>query len=206
MIQTEEKSCDALSDTNLTAESVTPNENTIDQINDQTDNNNDTSDSDEKELAELMEQKKLLEKNETDEKEAEEKLKREIEQHIEDAHNNINIFTTWMETNQSQKQLYKCFGEDFSVEYRSALFENICEFFKDDTFVTDNVIFYWKVMVVNLLSQSKKYKSYIDNLVLDTKTKETNIRLVKEKYIFRCFIDDEHLCYFKENGNDYYVS
>ncbi len=30
--------------------------------------------------------------------------------------------------------------------------------------------------------------------------------MIKDKHMFKCFIDRDFLCYFKENGMDYYIS
>ncbi|XWV26103.1 hypothetical protein QJ857_gp0977 [Tupanvirus soda lake] len=166
---------------------------------------NDEND-DAKELAKLLKQKQELDEIQRLEKEEEEELKRKLEQHIEDVRTNLAMFLKWMENKKSFDNLYKDFCEDFSPEYRSELFENVCEFFKDESFVTDDVLFYWKYMVVHLLKVSKKYKYYLQDLVFDSKTRDTNLRMVREKYIFKCFIGEEQLCYFKENGTDYYVS
>lgn len=153
-----------------------------------------------KQLEELLEQKRLLDE------EREKQLEKEIKQHIEDVRNNLAIFLRWIKASLNEKNLYKSFSDNFTAEYRMELFENICEFFKDDTFITDEILFYWKYLVVFLLRTSKKYKSSLDDLVFNLDNQETNLRLVKEKYIFRCFIDDSPICYFKENGTDYYVS
>lgn len=159
-----------------------------------------------KELVQLLEQKKQIEENKIREKEEEEKLKIELEKHIEDVRINLNIFLSWMKNSLLDENTYKSFKKDFNPEYCSKLFDNICEFFKDNSFVTDEILFYWKFMVICLLRTSKKYKSLLGNLTFDLEKRETNLRIVKEKYIFRCFIDENHICYFKENGTDYYVS
>lgn len=160
----------------------------------------------ETELALLLEQKKQIEENIKKEQKAEEEQKREIENHIEDVRDNINIFLRWIQGSTEEKNINKKFCEDFSVEYRVALFENICEFFNYETLVTNDVLFYWKLIIMDLLRVSKKYKSYVSDIIFDIETKETNLALKKEKYMFRCFIGSEPLCYFKENGNEYYVS
>lgn len=162
--------------------------------------------SEEDELSALLKQKQRIKDEETKELEAAKKLQLEYEQHIEDAHNNLKIFATWMQCSLSEKELYKAFRENFTEEYRTALFEDICEFFKDPSFVTDDVLFFWKFIVISLLRTSRKYKSYITDLVFDLDSRVTNFRMIKTKYIYRCFIGEEPICYFKENGNDYYIS
>ena len=110
-----------------------------------------------------------------------------------------------MASNYKLNTLYKAFIDSFDVTYRCDLYEDICEFFNDEQMVTTDILFYWKVMIINLLKSHKKYAKELDTLKLDLATKTTNLRLVKEKYIFRCFLEDEHFCYFKENGTDYYI-
>lgn len=169
--------------------------------NDTTDLDN-LNESHEKEITELLNQKKQIDdlKKMKDEETRLEKI------YHEDVQNNLNIFLTWMRSSLEEKNLYKFYCDNFNVEYRIALFKNIVEFFRDETFVTDEILFYWKYMVIFLLSSSKKYKSYLSNLEMDVKTFVTNFRMVREKYVFRCFIDEDQICYFKENGTDYYVS
>ena len=171
--------------------------------------------SSEQQLKELLFYKKSIELQEENERVEKELLIKQQEQHKEDCKNNINIFSNWMEDKinmnlmsdkMDKNNLYTLFKQQFDVKYRTDLFENICEYFNDLSFVTDDILFYWKYIAICLLKSSKKYKYYLGDLVFETYIKETNFRLVKEKYIFRCFIGDESLCYFKENGNDYYVS
>ena len=137
----------------------------------------------ETELALLLEQKKQIEENIKKEQKAEEEQKREIENHIEDVRDNINIFLRWIQGSTEEKNINKKFCEDFSVEYRVALFENICEFFNYETLVTNDVLFYWKLIIMDLLRVSKKYKSYVSDIIFDIETKETNLALKKEKYV-----------------------
>ena len=159
-----------------------------------------TNSDDEKELAELLEKHKQIDRANN------EQLEKELQQLVENAKNNLNIFSTWMSENIKNKNIYEDFRNQFDAEYRSDLFENMCEYFMDSTMVSEDLVFYWKYLIIALLKTSKKYKSYSSELVVDENDKKTNLALVKEKYIFRCFINGEHLCYFKENGNDYYVS
>ena len=133
-------------------------------------------------------------------------LQKKLEEHVADANNNLNIFLTWITQNLNESDIYKLFSENFTSEYRVDLYENICEFFNDESMVSDDILFYWKFIVTILMKSSKKYKSYLGDLIFDLDTHNTNMVLVREKHIFRCFIADEPICYFKENGSDYYVS
>lgn len=186
----------------------------INENTEPTDADNDTNVDSEKQLNELLEQKKRLEELERQEKEEQEKIKREFIEHMENVKNNINIFLVWSAKHYAENDYYKNFSTNFSNEYRMELFENVCEFFKDDTLITDDVLWYWKVLIVNVIKSNKKYKYYIDNknkyfeeeFVFDINNRVTNLNIVKEKHIFRCFVGEEPICYFKENGNEYYAS
>lgn len=165
---------------------------------------------DEKKEDETAELEKILKKTqelcEQIKKGDDEKFNIELKQHVEDVQNNLGIFSAWIKGRKSFDNLYKDFGRDFSCDYRSQLFENIYEFFNDSSFVTNEILFQWKHIVVSLIKSHKKYKYCLDNLFFDKDTQDTNFKLVKEKYIFKCFLGEEQICYFKENGNDYYVS
>lgn len=150
----------------------------------------------EEELAKLIQQNNQIR----------ESLRNELDEYLDEIHNNINIFTTWAKASINNKNYTKEFIKDFVDTYRSQLFDQICHFFLDENMVTDEVLFYWKYLVVSLLENSKKYKSYLNRLEYDKENKKTNLRMVREKSIFRCFIDEEPICYFKDNGNEYYVS
>lgn len=155
---------------------------------------------DENILAELLVKHKQIEEA------CQKEIESEAERYLEDATNNICIFKTWMEQNLTTPNTYKAFSENFDQEYRSSLFGNICEFFNDNELLSDDMLFYFKVLIVSILKSHKKFKSYLSDLTCDIKTKSTNLRLIKAKQTFKIFIGDEFLCYFKENGNDYYVS
>lgn len=130
----------------------------------------------------------------------------EYQQHVEEVHNNINIFLTWADQVTNAPNLHELFIENFDVQYRIDLFENINEFFNDTTFISDRILFYWKLLVIDIIKHSKKYSNRYDDLTVDVVNLTSNLRLVREKHIFRCFLDNEPICYFKENGTDYYVS
>jgi len=155
---------------------------------------------DENILAELLEKHKQIEEA------CQKELEDETAAYLQDAENNLNIFKTWMEPNLTIPNAYKLFLENFDPEYRSSLFENISEYFNDSELVTDEVLFDFKVLIISILRNHKKFKSYLTDLKLDTNDNSTNLRLIKAKQTFKIFVGDEFLCYFKENGNDYYVS
>jgi len=155
---------------------------------------------DEKILSELLEKHKLIEEA------CQKEIADETAQHLADATNNFGIFKTWMEQNMSTQDLYKVFLVTFDQEYRSSLFDNICEFFSDSELVSDDFLFYFKMLIISILRNHKKFKSYLSSLTINTENQTTNLRLIKAKQTFKIFIEDEFLCYFKENGNDYYVS
>lgn len=122
----------------------------------------------------------------------------------------LAIFLKWIKyyvsTNVKKEEIYNKFSLEFDCVYRMKLFEIFCNYFNDESIVTDDVLFYWKYFVFCITSVNKKYNADIKDVIFSFTEKTTNFRLVKVKHIFRIFIDDDPLCYFKENGNDYYVS
>ena len=180
-------------------------------------NNKDVLDSDNSNDEEII--KDLLDKcniksseTESDEDEDEDKLK-----HFENIKNNINMFSKWIESliintdgeNNSLKpyigNIYDIFSSNFENEFRMELFENIYEVLFDQNIISDTVIFYWKYIVISILNTDRKFKKEIGNLVFDLKNKYSNLNLLKTKHVFKCFIDEDELCYFKPNGYHYYV-
>lgn len=129
-----------------------------------------------------------------------------LDEYLEEVSNNMTIFIVWAKNSLDENNFAAAFHNIFAQEYRSQLFEQVCHFFHVASIVTDEVLFYWKYLVVSLLCNSKKYKTCLNDLVFDLENRHTNLRLVKQKSIFRCFIDEEPVCYFKENSNEYYVS
>ncbi len=164
-------------------------------------------DNDNESIESLLEKKRRIEQEEKE-------LQEEIDNHLQNVRNNLQIFIVWAKNTHSREDFYKKFVEEFDDNYRSQLFENVCEFFNDDTFVSDECVFYWKSIVVNLLTTNKKYSQKLvelkensgKELKTDLKLMTTNLRLVKQKYIFKCFVEDEPVCFFKENGVNYYLS
>lgn len=128
------------------------------------------------------------------------------EDKLDDVRNNLQIFYTWIKNNYSVDDLNKSFIENFSAEYRISLFENICNYFDDEDLITYEILFYWKYIVYNLIKVNKKYCDQLENIIFNLDDETTNMRLVKNKYIFKCFINENELCYFKENGTQYYIS
>ena len=153
----------------------------------------------------------LLEKHKSIEEAYQKEIADETAQHVQDADNNYGIFRTWMEQalldqSLSNQSLYKVFLETFDQEYRTNLFDNICEFFNDSELVSDKFLFHFKMLIISVMKNNKKIKSCLSSLTIDIENQTTNLRLIKAKQTFKIFIEDEFLCYFKENGNDYYVS
>jgi hypothetical protein len=155
---------------------------------------------DEKILAELLEQHKIIEDS------YEKEMAAELEKRLEEANINFNIFSKWMSLNLKGTGLYKSFIAKFDTEYRMAFFSNVSDFFSDNKLVTDTLLFYFKVLIFDMLKTHKKFKSCVTEITIDHDTQKTNLRLIKAKQTFKIFINDELLCYFKENGNDYYLS
>lgn len=189
----------------------------------QLDSQNDTNDFNNDDIELLKTEESIDEKN-IDEKNIDEKsidelnlllkqtksinenFKNELNEYLEEVKNNINIFSTWFKSSLLDENILDGFNNNFLLEYRIQLFEQICQFFQNESIVTDQVLFYWKYIVISYLRNSKKYKHCLEDLEIDLINQTTNLRMVKQKSIFRCFIDDEPICYFKENGNEYYTS
>jgi hypothetical protein len=127
---------------------------------------------------------------------------------LSEIQNNLSIFQTWMAENKQTPNLYKRFCHTFDLQYRCDLYQNIDEYFTNQDVVTDDVLFDWKTLIYDIISINRKYKLCLDEYGarLDFDTKETNLKVTPKKHIFQCYIDDIPLCYFKENGNDYYIS
>ncbi len=134
---------------------------------------------------------------------------------------NFNIFTTWMSQSikSEMKNLYEEFAKTFDAKYRTDLYEMIADNFCSDI-VSDKLKFYWSMLIINLLENSKTYKYRVNFstvvvnetdgelpvLTYDIEKLETNLKIKVVKHVFVCMLKNERLCYFKENGNDYYVS
>lgn len=158
------------------------------------------TESDSEIIQDLIEKRRLLEND------AKKKLEQEITQKLEDAKNNFNIFRIWAQNNLSAANLYSIFCENFDVKYRMDLYQNVNEYFMDDVVVDTEFLFYWKFLILSILKNHKRYRSYLSGLEIDVDNKTCNLALVRDRAVFRCFLNEEPLCYFKENGNDYYVS
>ena len=179
---------------------------------DERDNGDESDDSSdiERELQKILEQKRKIEEMKLQEIEEERLLDQQYDKHLQDAKLNVTKFLNWAKNynlNRDQKNdIYMDFCRDFISKDRIALFENICEFFKDENIVTNEIIFYWKMLIIALLKSNRKYKNCIDDLTCDLTNKSTNLNIIKEKYMFKCFVQKNYMCLFKENGNDYYVN
>uniref|UniRef100_A0A6G6ABJ4 Uncharacterized protein n=1 Tax=Borely moumouvirus TaxID=2712067 RepID=A0A6G6ABJ4_9VIRU len=115
-------------------------------------------------------------------------------------------FITWMKENKDNENLYKTFSNIYSCEYKTQLYENIIKYFNDEQVITDEFLIYWKLLVIDLIKNNKRHKHNIKNITIDLDNHTSNLRLDKEKGVFKCFLDGNYICLFKENGNDYYVS
>lgn len=167
---------------------------------------NDDSDIDEATASAELE-KLLLQRQELEEAEEEERqFQLELQKHIEDTKNNYDTYIRWIIDNDTNPNLYQDFCKVHDSEFRINLYNGINEFFNNAEMVNDDVLFYWKIMVVHFLRTSRKYKSSLNDLIFDLPNMDTNLVLVKEKCMFRCYIGEEPLCYFKENGTDYFAS
>ncbi|AGC02042.1 hypothetical protein H012_gp417 [Acanthamoeba polyphaga moumouvirus] len=115
-------------------------------------------------------------------------------------------FITWMRENKNNDNLYKSFSDIFSSEYRTSLYENIIKYFHNEEVITDEFLIYWKLLIIDIIKNNKRHKHNMEYININLDTQITNLRLDKEKGVFRCLVDNNSICFFKENGNDYYVS
>ena len=150
----------------------------------------------------------------------EEELQQLLLQELETAKKNLSLFTDWIaatiqilagdlsspDIKINASSVYQMFEKDFNDEYRNKLFDTFCDHFSNEEIVTDDILFYWKFIVICLLQTNRKFRFRLEEIECNLHDRTTNLRMVKEKYMFRCFIAEDHLCYFKENGNCYYVS
>ncbi|QTF49233.1 hypothetical protein qu_341 [Acanthamoeba polyphaga mimivirus] len=125
---------------------------------------------------------------------------------LENAGRDIDTFKNWFKNKTDDSNVYNVFESTFSPEFRSQLYEYINEFFNNNDIVTDQLLAYWKILIKNIMRSNRKYQVIASKINVDENTHDSNLKLFKEKSMFRCFMDEEPICYFKENGNNYYVS
>jgi hypothetical protein len=153
-----------------------------------------------KEIAELKAKFAQIEEENEKEETEQERLR------MIDVQNTFDIFKVWMAMNLKTDNIYKLLSTQLDAHFRSNMFEYLVHFFSEEEIITDECLFYFKVIVADLIRTNKKFKHDSKDIVIDLDAKTCNLSLVKEKYMFKCLINDEQLCYFKENGNDFYVS
>ena len=128
----------------------------------------------------------------------------------DEVNNNINIFGTWMKQKYRSSNIYNKFVLMFDNKYRSDLFKNIYDHLENDTLITNDILFYWKLIIIDLIKCDKKYSYFMKYLQIDYQKKESNLYLSKNKYVFRCSLyfngNYELICQFKDNSNDYYIN
>ena len=146
---------------------------------------------DDSELKELLEKYKIIKKS---------------GEYFENIYHNFQIFSTWAKNNYQFDNMYQKFIDMFDIKYRMELFENMNTHFNDTDLITDELIFYWKCLIITFIKNYKKYSNQLLKLVINYREKTTNFRLVHHKYLFKCFIEENLICCFKENGSDYYCS
>lgn len=122
-----------------------------------------------------------------------------------DINDNINIFLNWIKKFIDNENMGEVFTEIFPKKYRMKLFKNMLDFSGSEV-IGEEHVFYWKMLIFYYLKHNKKYQEYIKYVKYSLEKKETNIKIEKFKRIFKCYINSEFICYFKENGNEYYTS
>ncbi len=127
----------------------------------------------------------------------------------------IDIFLVWSENNYMKQNYFNLFEKNFSTEYRINLYEIIHDHFDDEKLISDTLLWYFKLLIINALQQKKKYDYLFkdgdkneeeESLSIDYENNQTNMKIVVDKHAFKCFVDNSLVCYFKENGVNYYAS
>jgi hypothetical protein len=103
--------------------------------------------------------------------------------------------------------LYKLFTDSFSEKIRMDFFTTLYYFFNDENIVTDEILFGWKMFTVYLMLRNKRYtETILENANFNIDEKTCSLRFVADKHMFKCFLNNDQVCYFKENSVDIYVS
>lgn len=145
-----------------------------------------------------------LEKNRLQQKKEEDNA--EEEARIADAINLFEVFNSWYEMNKKVENLIEKFNKDLTQDFRMNLYEFLYDYMEDEKIVTDVTIFNMKMIIYYLIKTHKKFSEDSKEITFDTDNKTTNLYLTRQKHIFKCYVGDSELCYFKENGNFYYVN
>ena len=120
--------------------------------------------------------------------------------------NLTDVFCKWMADNCEKTDFVVMFESQLDERYRMSLFNFINRNFNNEELVDNTTLFYWKILVCAFMKLNKKYAEYVQLVDINNDNKTCNLTLVKFKHIFKCFIEREHVCWFKENDTLYYVS
>jgi hypothetical protein len=112
----------------------------------------------------------------------------------------IQKFNSWIGNLSSYQGTYAKFKEIFDEQSRMDIYNYILN--NQD----DEILFYFEVLVMDLITNSKKYMSCLKEIKFDIENKTTNLKLIMFRHAFKCYIDEKFLFFIKENGNDYYLS
>lgn len=128
------------------------------------------------------------------------------EEAIAEMKDNLTIFSVWISKLKSTTDIYNKFTKRFSSKYQVDLYESINYFFHKRNYVTDDMLYHLKLIVYDLIMINKNLADIARLIVFVPETKSTNLTLVNIKSMFKCFVGDEFICYFKENGEAFYVN
>ncbi len=115
----------------------------------------------------------------------------------------IDDFTTWIIDHVQESNLYEKFVQDYDSAQRDELY-NL--FYRHFNCLSSEVLFYWKYFIGVFIKNSRKYNMHYQSIVYNFDSHIVNFYLTCNKGVFKCYIDQDHICYFKQNGTDYYVS
>jgi hypothetical protein len=139
-------------------------------------------------------------------------IKDTINQVLSDTDNTtINEFKTWIEpiVNEMGSDLYPIypnFVKNFPADFRSRLFDQIYTYFLDDTIITDEIVYYFKLLVISVIEYTAKYRELFQIIRFNQDSMTSNLKLIPKKGIFLCTVDNIHHANFKDNGNIYYIT
>ena len=139
----------------------------------------------------------------------EEEMNAVREQEVNNAKEN---FLKLVNFSNSPDATYRSYEQTVESDVRNNIFDQLSKFYSDENVVTDDVLYAFKKLLLNMLQTSKKYKSSVEDLVL-TET-ESNMLVEHNKGVFRVYVRDNnnekvpprHVCYVKNNGDNYYLT
>lgn len=117
---------------------------------------------------------------------------------------NLNIFQKWI-TGTDPSIAYENFIK-FSDEYQIDLYDALNAYYNNVDIVTDDMMYFFKIVIYEYIKNSPKTSEFSSSITFSHDDKKTNLGLIKTKCIFQCTVGSTVLCYFKHNGNIFYIN